>query len=78
MRNSLKVTGALALALALAGCFDSSSNGGGSSPDPQVSFVTFVEGEINNTADDREAVDINEKEFTFNDQDNEQAFDSLF
>jgi len=43
-----------------------------------INFTTFVKNEIDNTGNDREAVNINQVEFSFNDQDNEQAFDDLF
>lgn len=62
-------------ALILAGCSDSSSNR--ATPPMSVDFTTFVKDEINNTRDDRNAVSINGTEFSFNDQDNEQAFDDL-
>lgn len=62
----------------LAGCSDSDS----SRPDDpemnaEVDFTQFVKDEIDNTKDDREAVEINETEFTFNDQDNEEAFNDV-
>ncbi|WP_148861199.1 hypothetical protein [Marinobacter fonticola] len=62
----------------LAGCSDSDSS---RSDDPemnaQVDFTQFVKDEIANTKDDRDAVDINDIEFTFNDQANEEAFDDV-
>ncbi|BFN12301.1 MULTISPECIES: hypothetical protein [Marinobacter] len=66
---------AVVAALVLAGCSDSSSNR--ATPALSVDFTTFVKNEINNTRDDRNAVSINNTEFSFNDQDNEQAFDDL-
>ncbi|MGM0768138.1 MAG: hypothetical protein ACQEV6_08935 [Pseudomonadota bacterium] len=66
----------LVAALVLAGCSDSSSRN--RAPDLAVDFTTFVKTEIDNTEDDRDAVNINQVEFSFNDQDNEQAFDDLF
>jgi len=66
----------LLAALAVAGCSDSSSRD--RSPDLSVDFTSFVKDEIDNTRDDRDAVNINQREFSFNDQDNEQAFDDLF
>jgi len=41
-------------------------------------FTQFVKDEIDNTSDSREAVNINDLEFSFNDQNDEQAFDELF
>ncbi|WP_428396860.1 hypothetical protein [Marinobacter salarius] len=79
MKLTMKLAGTGLITLALAGCFDgSSSSGGGDRPDPAVDFSTFVKAEIANTDDTREAVQINDKEFSFNDQNNEQAFDDLF
>ena len=71
---------ALVTALVLTGCSDSSNGGRAPDlrPDLAVDFTRFVKDEIENTADDREAVNINQLEFSFNDQDNEQAFDDLF
>ena len=81
MKLTIKLAGTGLITLALAGCFDGSSSsggGGGDRPDPAVDFSTFVKAEIANTDDTREAVQINDKEFSFNDQNNEQAFDDLF
>lgn len=81
MKLTMKLAGTGLITLALAGCFDGSSSsggGGGDRPDPAVDFSTFVKSEIANTDDTREAVQINDKEFSFNDQNNEQAFDDLF
>ncbi|MFL1454663.1 hypothetical protein ACJO5Y_09495 [Marinobacter sp. GN3S48] len=65
----------LVAALVLAGCSDSSSNRG---PGLSVDFTTFVKNEIKRTDDERNAVNINKLEFSFNDKDNEQAYDDLF
>ena len=66
-------------ALVLVGCSDSSSSRAPDlSPELAVDFTTFVKNEIDNTGNDREAVNIDQVEFSFNDQDNEQAFDDLF
>ena len=81
MKLTMKLAGTGLITLALAGGFDGSSSsggGGGDRPDPAVDFSTFVKAEIANTDDTREAVQINDKEFSFNDQNNEQAFDDLF
>ena len=81
MKLTMKLAGTGLITLALAGCFDGSSSsggGGGDRPDPAGDFSTFVKAEIANTDDTREAVQINDKEFSFNDQNNEQAFDDLF
>lgn len=81
MNLFLKTSCLAVVATMLGGCFDGSSSsggGGGDRPDPAVDFSTFVKAEIANTDDTREAVQINDKEFSFNDQNNEQAFDDLF
>ncbi|WP_342631619.1 hypothetical protein [Marinobacter alkaliphilus] len=77
MKPTLKIVALLALGLTLAGCSDSSNNRG-QGLKISVDFTTFVQNEIRRTADDREPVNINNLEFSFNDQDNEQAFDNLF
>ncbi|GGC68039.1 hypothetical protein [Marinobacter halophilus] len=70
----------LVTALVLVGCSDNSNRGGVQELNPRISvdFTTFVKNEIKQTADNREAVNINRLEFSFNDQDNEQAFNNLF
>lgn len=69
----------VALTAALSGCFNGSSGSGGASrPDPSVDFTAFVKAQIENTDNTRAAVRINQQEFSFNDQNNEQAFDDLF
>ncbi|MEQ9547947.1 MAG: hypothetical protein RIK85_18250 [Marinobacter sp.] len=62
--------------LALAGCSGGSGNGEGLGL--SVDFTTFVKNEIKRTDNDRNAVNINNLEFSFNDKDNEQAYDDLF
>jgi hypothetical protein len=64
--------------VALAGCSNDSSSNLTPRPDPSVDFTTFVKTQIENTDNTREAVLINKQEFSFNDQNNEQAFDDLF
>lgn len=78
MKLTMKLAGTGLMALALAGCFDgSSSSSRDSNPEPAVDFTTFVKTQIDNTENTREAVRINNQEFSFNDQNNEQAFDDL-
>ena len=78
MKVLINLAALSALTILLTGCFNGSSGGGGGDrPDPAVDFSTFVKAEIANTDDTREAVQINDKEFSFNDQNNEQAFDDL-
>lgn len=79
MKLTMKLTGTGLIALVLTGCFDSSgSSSRDSGPEPAVDFTTFVKAQIDNTDDTRETVRINNQEFSFNDQNNEQAFDDLF
>lgn len=78
MNLFLKTSCLLVLAGTLLGCSDSSSRNQTQRPDPAVDFTTFVKDEIDNTADTREAASITNQEFSFNDQNNEQAFDELF
>ena len=77
MRKLLAFSVLLISTLALAGCFDGSSNRGERFSLP-VDFTGFVLLEIDNTNDTREPAPINGTDFTFNDQNNEQAFDRLF
>lgn len=67
--------------LALTGCFGG-SGGSDSDSDPQqpamsVDFTTFVAGEFADPNPDREPTKLNATTFSFNDQDNPQAFDDL-
>ena len=79
MKVLINLAALSALTILLTGCFNGSSGGGGGDrADAAVDFSTFVKAEIANTDDTREAVQINDKEFSFNDQNNEQAFDDLF
>lgn len=78
MKGLFNLAALSALCLLLTGCFNGSSNGGDTRPDPAVDFTTFVKAQIENTDDTREPVSINDQEFSFNDQTNEQAFDDLF
>ena len=80
MKNLFAFSVILVGASLLGGCFDGSNNRGNNDdrPDPAVDFTTFVRGEIQNTDDTREPVNINDQEFSFSDQNNEQAFDDLF
>ena len=82
MKRIIQITGVALLGLTLAGCFngDSGSSSRNDGPDMVQSqdFTQFVKDEIDNTSDSREAVNINDLEFSFNDQNDEQAFDELF
>ena len=68
-------------ALALTGCFGGSggsdSNGDVQQPAMSVDFSTFVADEIANPNPEREPTKLNAITFSFNDQDNPQAFDDL-
>lgn len=74
MNKVLTIAVFLASVLVIGGCSDSSINRV-DRPDPSVDFTTFVQGELANTSDTRAAVQINDTEFSFNDQNNPQAFD---
>jgi ABC-type oligopeptide transport system substrate-binding subunit len=79
MKRIIQITGAALIGLALAGCSDNNNSRSDSDrPDLPVDFTTFVKAEIDKTSDSREAANINDLEFSFNDQNNEQAFDELF
>lgn len=82
MKPILSATAAMAFTLALLGCADSGSSmqmsDNGNDADSSVDFTAFVISEINNTSEGRDATAINEIEFNFNDQDNDQAFAELF
>lgn len=83
MNRLLIGTGAVALSLAMIGCTDNGSSMEMSDNDSQnmdspVDFTGFVIAEIKNTSEGRDAVFINELDFSYNDQNNEDAFDELF
>jgi hypothetical protein len=76
MKETIKILIPGLLFLALAGCSDSN-------PAPRdtlfpVDFTTFVKAEVQKQSVELEPVNINEREFNFNDQNNPQAFDDLF
>ncbi len=76
MKETIKILMPGLLLLALAGCSDSN-------PAPRdtllpVDFTTFVKAEVQKQSVDLEPVNLNEREFNFNDQNNPQAFDDLF
>lgn len=74
----LKTSCLVVMTATLVACSDSSSSNRAAGPDPSVDFTSFVKTQIEDTGDTREAVLINKQEFSFNDQNNEQAFDDLF
>ena len=82
MKPLLSATAALAFSLALMGCADNGSSmqmgDNDNNADSSVDFTAFVIAEINNTSEGRNAVAINEIDFSFNDQSNEHAFAELF
>ncbi|WP_227664167.1 hypothetical protein [Marinobacter salarius] len=78
MRNIFAFSMILIGAMSLSGCFNGSSGSREPRPDPAVDFTAFVKTQIDNTNNTRAAVQINNQEFSFNDQNNEQAFDDLF
>jgi hypothetical protein len=81
MKLFLKLSGVALLGLTLSGCFNGSDSDTKKIPDSvtqTTDFTDFVTSEIRNTANDRDAVAINDRELNFNDQNNEQAFDELF
>lgn len=78
MKLFLKTACLVVVTVALTGCFNGSSSDRSPRPDPSVDFTAFVKTQIENTDNTREAVQINKQEFSFNDQNNEQAFDDLF
>ena len=85
MKLTIKLAATGLVVLALAGCLDSSGGSGGSAnngsqtPQPAVSvdFGTFVKNEFANPNANREPTELNNVTFSFNDQNNPQAFDDL-
>lgn len=78
MSHIMKILASAAAALVLAGCSDSSNFSQAPREELPVDFTAFVKAEVQKQAADLEPVNINNLEFSFNDQDNEQAFDDLF
>jgi uncharacterized lipoprotein YajG len=80
MRRFLKIALPLMATVLMTGCFNGSSNSTNNDTQPNlaVDFSRFVIIETENMDDTREPVNINDQEFNFNDQNNEQAFDELF
>ncbi|WP_242634482.1 hypothetical protein [Marinobacter salicampi] len=78
MNVLLKTSCLVAMTATIVACSDSSSSNRAAGPDPTVDFTSFVKTQIADTGDTREAVLVNKQEFSFNDQNNEQAFDDLF
>ncbi|MDX1457839.1 MAG: hypothetical protein R3276_09630 [Marinobacter sp.] len=69
--------GLIAATTWLSGCSDSD----GLNPQdvgPTVDFTAFVKQELANTSDRRPATNVNRLTFSFNDKNNEQAYDDLF
>lgn len=75
------------LGLTLVGCSNGNGsgtddgNGGGDDGamnDTPVEFAVFVKDQINNTEPFSATVEINDREFDFNNRGNEAAFDDLF
>lgn len=77
MKTAFKVASFLALSLMLSGCFEGSDFSQAPEQQFPVDFTNFVKTEVQKQAVDLEPVDISKFEFSFNDQKNEQAFDSL-
>jgi Flp pilus assembly protein TadD len=83
MKAMIRTTGVALLGLALAGCggsSGSSSNDSKESSDEGPAMTEqvgtdFIVAELDNTTDDRDAVNLDNKEFSFDDQ---QAIDALF
>ncbi len=78
MRHITKILASAAAVLVLAGCSDSNNFSQAPQDELPVDFTAFVKTEVQKQAVDLEPVNINDLEFSFNDQDNEQAFDDLF
>ena len=82
MQLTIKLAATGLVALALTGCFDSSGGSGGNSsqtppPATSVDFGTFVQNEFADPDPNRAPTELNDITFSFNDQDNPQAFDDL-
>ncbi|MFC4257438.1 hypothetical protein ACFOZ5_00170 [Marinobacter lacisalsi] len=80
MKAIMRTTGVALLGLALAGCGGSSGSSSNDSNDDGPAMTEqvgtdFIIAELDNTTDNRDAVNLDNKEFSFNDQ---QAIDALF
>lgn len=83
MNRLVSGTAVLALSLGLIACTDNGSSMDSNNDDntdmsSTVDFTAFVIAEVENTSEGRDAVSINDIDFSFNDQENEQAFTELF
>lgn len=79
MKLTIKLAATGLVVLALTGCFDGSGGNSSQAPQPaaSVDFGTFVKNEFANPNANREPTELNNVTFSFNDQDNPQAFDDL-
>lgn len=76
MTRSRALLAVVFAAVTLTGCFNGGSSGGKDAV-TESSFTAFVTGLFENSSDTAESVAINDREFRFDDQDNEDAFNDL-
>lgn len=76
MFSIVKIGLAFITAVALSGCFSDSGNSG-QSPVLTQDFTTFVKVQVKATADTTAPESLDRVNFSFNDQNNPQAFDDL-
>lgn len=76
MFSIVKIGLALITAVALSGCFSDSGNSG-QGPVLTLDFTSFVKAQVRATADTSAPERLDRIDFSFNDQNNPQAFDEL-
>ena len=76
MFSIAKIAWAITMAVALSGCFGGSGNSG-QGPDLTLDFTTFVKAQVKATADTTAPESLERINFSFNDQNNPQAYDDL-
>lgn len=76
MFSTTKTALTITLAAALSGCFGGSGNSG-QAPVPTLDFTTFVKAQVKTTAEATAPQSLDRIDFSFNDQNNPQAYDDL-
>ncbi|MBW7471946.1 hypothetical protein QQF73_12860 [Marinobacter sp. M216] len=76
MFSIVKIGLAVTMAVALSGCFSDSGNSG-QGPNLTLDFTTFVKAQVKATSNTGAPESLDRINFSFNDQNNPQAYDDL-